>query len=190
MASVAIGCCLTDRSNAPLKFPATLLYALPHLTALLGHAVGYVLGLIGGFREEGAGWRLWVEDDGADLPPDYEERSKNSFGRMLVAALASRVNAEVTYTVAKGTRVDVFCGVAAEPATWLTKEVARQQHATLPPAPLDLRARPSGTPFSITAQTASSWSPNRPATGMPARSSPLQLVYSLHRRAIGLMCLF
>jgi two-component sensor histidine kinase len=65
-----------------------------------------------GFREEGAGWRLWVEDDGAGLPPDHEDRSKNSFGRMLIATLASRVNADVTYNLGKGTRVDVFCGVS------------------------------------------------------------------------------
>jgi two-component sensor histidine kinase len=65
-----------------------------------------------GYREEGAGWRLWVEDNGAGLPPDHEDRSKNSFGRSLIAALASRVNAEVTYTLANGTRVDVSCGVS------------------------------------------------------------------------------
>jgi len=67
--------------------------------------------IILGFREEGAGWRLWVEDDGAGLPPDHEARSKNSFGRMLIATLASRVNAVVTYSLTKGTRVDVVCGV-------------------------------------------------------------------------------
>jgi two-component sensor histidine kinase len=68
--------------------------------------------IIVGYREEGAGWRLWVEDDGAGLPPDYEERSKNSFGRMLVATLASRVNAEVFYGLSNGTRVDILCGVS------------------------------------------------------------------------------
>jgi hypothetical protein len=31
---------------------------------------------------------------------------------MLIATLASRVNADVTYTLGKGTRVDVFCGVS------------------------------------------------------------------------------
>jgi two-component sensor histidine kinase len=65
-----------------------------------------------GFREEGAGWRLWVQDDGVGLPPDHEERSKNSFGRMLVATLASRVNAEVIYSHTKGTRVDVTRGIS------------------------------------------------------------------------------
>ena len=65
-----------------------------------------------GFREEGAGWRLWVQDDGVGLPPDHEERSKNSFGRMLVATLASRVNAEVVYSHTKGTRVDVTRGIS------------------------------------------------------------------------------
>ena len=66
-----------------------------------------------GFREEGAGWRLWVEDNGNGLPPDHDERSKNSFGRMLIATLATRVNAEVTYAAAQGARVEVFCGVSA-----------------------------------------------------------------------------
>jgi two-component system, sensor histidine kinase PdtaS len=68
--------------------------------------------IILGYREEGAGWRLWVEDDGVGLPADHEERSKNSFGRMLIATLASRVNADVTYKGSKGTRVDVCCGVS------------------------------------------------------------------------------
>jgi two-component sensor histidine kinase len=67
--------------------------------------------IIVGFREEGAGWRLWVEDDGAGLPPDYDQRSANSFGRMLVATLAARVNADVSYRVSNGTRVDISCGV-------------------------------------------------------------------------------
>ena len=65
-----------------------------------------------GFREEGAGWRLWVEDNGNGLPPDHEARSINSFGRMLISTLATRVNADVNYVVAKGTRVDVSCGVS------------------------------------------------------------------------------
>jgi two-component sensor histidine kinase len=69
-------------------------------------------GIVVGYREEGAGWHLWVEDDGVGLPPDYDERSKNSFGRMLIATLAARVNAEVTYSVANGTRVDVACGIS------------------------------------------------------------------------------
>ena len=65
-----------------------------------------------GFREEGAGWRLWVEDNGNGLPPNYQDRSKNSFGRMLIATLASRVNAEVTYSLGEGTRVSVSCGIS------------------------------------------------------------------------------
>jgi two-component sensor histidine kinase len=68
--------------------------------------------IILGYREEGAGWRLWVEDDGVGLPADHEERSKNSFGRLLIATLASRVNADVTYKRSSGTRVDVCCGVS------------------------------------------------------------------------------
>ena len=65
-----------------------------------------------GFREEGAGWRLSVADNGAGLPPDHDERSKNSFGRMLIANLAQRVNAEVIYTIGAGTTVEVLCGVS------------------------------------------------------------------------------
>jgi two-component sensor histidine kinase len=65
-----------------------------------------------GFREEGAGWRFWVEDNGNGLPSNLEERSKNSFGQMLVATLASRVNAEVSYSVDNGTRIDVLRGVS------------------------------------------------------------------------------
>jgi two-component system, sensor histidine kinase PdtaS len=68
--------------------------------------------IILGYREEGAGWRLWVEDNGVGLPADHEERSKNSFGRLLIATLASRVNADVTYKRSSGTRVDVCCGVS------------------------------------------------------------------------------
>jgi two-component sensor histidine kinase len=85
---------------------------------LVTNAAKYAFGgrergeIILGYREEGAGWRLWVEDDGVGLPADHEERSKNSFGRMLIATLASRVNADVIYRGSKGTRVDVCCGVS------------------------------------------------------------------------------
>jgi two-component sensor histidine kinase len=68
--------------------------------------------IILGYREEGAGWRLWVEDDGVGLPADHDERSQSSFGRMLIATLASRVNADVIYKRSTGTRVDVCCGVS------------------------------------------------------------------------------
>ena len=64
-----------------------------------------------GYRQEGAGWRLWVHDDGHGLPPDHDSSAGKSFGRLLLATLASRVNAEITYASQGGTKVDVFCGV-------------------------------------------------------------------------------
>jgi two-component sensor histidine kinase len=64
-----------------------------------------------GYRWEGAGWRLWVHDNGRGLPADHDSRSGKSFGRLLLTTLASRVNAEVAYTSDAGTRVDVICGV-------------------------------------------------------------------------------
>jgi two-component sensor histidine kinase len=66
-----------------------------------------------GYRQEGAGWRLWVQDDGNGLPTDHEVRGGNSFGRLLLATLTSRVNADITYRSEGGTRVDVVCGVMA-----------------------------------------------------------------------------
>jgi two-component sensor histidine kinase len=66
-----------------------------------------------GYRQEGAGWRLWVQDDGNGLPADHEVRGGNSFGRLLLATLTSRVNADITYRSEDGTRVDVVCGVMA-----------------------------------------------------------------------------
>jgi two-component sensor histidine kinase len=64
-----------------------------------------------GFRQEGAGWRLSVHDNGRGLPPDHESRSGKSFGRLLLTTLASRTNAEITYGSNGGTKVDVVCGV-------------------------------------------------------------------------------
>jgi two-component sensor histidine kinase len=64
-----------------------------------------------GFRQEGAGWRLSVHDNGRGLPPDHESRSGKSFGRLLLATLASRTNAEITYRSDGGTKVDIVCGV-------------------------------------------------------------------------------
>jgi two-component sensor histidine kinase len=66
-----------------------------------------------GYRQEGAGWRLWVQDDGNGLPADHEVQGGNSFGRLLLATLTSRVNADITYSSKGGTRVDVVCGVMA-----------------------------------------------------------------------------
>jgi two-component sensor histidine kinase len=69
--------------------------------------------IVMGYRQEGAGWRLWVHDNGCGLPPDHDSRVGKSFGRQLLATLVSRVNAEVTYASDGGTQVDVFSGVTA-----------------------------------------------------------------------------
>jgi two-component sensor histidine kinase len=64
-----------------------------------------------GYRQEGAGWRLWVHDNGRGLPPGDELTRGNSFGRQLLTTLASRVNAEIGVKSEDGTKVDVCCGV-------------------------------------------------------------------------------
>ena len=64
-----------------------------------------------GYRQDGAGWRLWVHDNGRGMPPEPESRSAKSFGKQLVATLVSRVNAEIAYASDRGTKVDVSCGV-------------------------------------------------------------------------------
>jgi len=64
-----------------------------------------------GYRQDGAGWRLWVHDNGHGMPPEPESRSAKSFGKQLVATLVSRVNAEIAYASDRGTKVDVSCGV-------------------------------------------------------------------------------
>jgi two-component system, sensor histidine kinase PdtaS len=64
-----------------------------------------------GYRQEGAGWRLWVHDNGHGLPPGHDSRSGKSFGQQLVATLVTRVNAEITYASRRGTKVEVSCGV-------------------------------------------------------------------------------
>jgi len=64
-----------------------------------------------GYRQEGAGWRLWVHDNGRGLPPEHDNQPGKSFGQQLVATLVSRVNAEIAYVSDRGTKVDVFCGV-------------------------------------------------------------------------------
>jgi len=65
-----------------------------------------------GFRQEGAGWRLWVCDNGRGLPADHAEGPGGSFGRQLLTTLAARLNAEVRSVTAGGTRVEVFSGLA------------------------------------------------------------------------------
>lgn len=63
-----------------------------------------------GYREEGAGWRLWVQDDGAGLPPGYDDGEGKSFGTQLVSILATRLSAHTTVTSDHGTKIEVFSG--------------------------------------------------------------------------------
>jgi two-component sensor histidine kinase len=69
--------------------------------------------IVVGYREEGAGWRLWVHDNGRGLPVNDDAIATQSFGRQLIATLVSRINAEITYASDGGTKVDVFCGVTS-----------------------------------------------------------------------------
>lgn len=63
-----------------------------------------------GYREEGAGWRLWVQDDGTGLPHDYHEGESKSFGTQLVSILATRLSARTTVKSDGGTKIEVFSG--------------------------------------------------------------------------------
>jgi two-component sensor histidine kinase len=69
--------------------------------------------IILGYREEGAGWRLWVADDGVGMPLQHSNGSSVGFGSQLVDALVTRVNAQLVYSAAGtgGTRAEVFSGV-------------------------------------------------------------------------------
>jgi hypothetical protein len=49
--------------------------------------------IILGYREEGAGWRLWVHDDGCGRSPSAAETSA-SFGNLLIETLAARLNTQ------------------------------------------------------------------------------------------------
>jgi two-component sensor histidine kinase len=69
--------------------------------------------IVVGYRQEGAGWHLWVHDNGVGLPSEQDTRSARSFGRQLVAALTARVDAEVAYTSDRGTKVDIVCGIVS-----------------------------------------------------------------------------
>ena len=68
--------------------------------------------IILGYQEEGAGWRLWVHDNGRGLLSQSNTADATSFGRQLVATLVARVNAEIKYVSDGGTKVDILCGVA------------------------------------------------------------------------------
>jgi two-component sensor histidine kinase len=82
---------------------------------LVTNAAKYAFGgrdsgeIVLGYQQEGAGWRLWVYDDGRGMP-DHGLGGK-SFGQLLLRTLTSRVGAEITYASEGGTKVDVLCGV-------------------------------------------------------------------------------
>jgi hypothetical protein len=68
-----------------------------------------------GYRQEGAGWRLYVHDNGCGLPPDHDSRSGKSFGRLLLTWRLGRTRKlrshpivdKITFTSDGGTKVDV-----------------------------------------------------------------------------------
>ena len=64
-----------------------------------------------GFRQEGAGWRLWVYDNGRGLPPDHAARPGIGFGQQLLTALTARLNAQMRSVTENGTRVEVSSGL-------------------------------------------------------------------------------
>jgi two-component system, sensor histidine kinase PdtaS len=65
-----------------------------------------------GYRQERAGWRLWVHDNGNGLPVNHGNPSQ-SFGHQFVLMLAARLNAEINYSSAGGARAEVVCGIRA-----------------------------------------------------------------------------
>lgn len=66
-----------------------------------------------GYREEGAGWRLWVHDDGVGREAPGSQ-APTSFGRQLIETLAARLNAEVVYDIQQGTKVEIRYGLKAD----------------------------------------------------------------------------
>lgn len=64
-----------------------------------------------GYREEGAGWRLWVRDNGTGFA---DSEVSASFGQQMIAAMATRLHAEISYIVEGGTLVEVVCGTHME----------------------------------------------------------------------------
>jgi two-component sensor histidine kinase len=60
-----------------------------------------------GYRPEGAGWRMWVRDNGCG----FDKRAvEPSFGQQMIVAMATRLNAEISYVSDGGTSVEVVCG--------------------------------------------------------------------------------
>lgn len=68
--------------------------------------------IILGYRDEGAGWRLWVHDDGRGRRPPTAE-APASFGNLLIETLAARLNAQIVYQCNGGTKADVTYGLKA-----------------------------------------------------------------------------
>jgi hypothetical protein len=61
-----------------------------------------------GYRQEGAGCRLWVHDNGHGTAPEREGgKSARTFGNLLIATLVTRLNAEIRYASEQGTKVAV-----------------------------------------------------------------------------------
>ena len=72
--------------------------------AFMGREAGEI---VIGYREEGAGWRLWVSDNGTGFT---DSNVSASFGKQMIAAMATRLHAEISYIADGGTRVEVVCG--------------------------------------------------------------------------------
>lgn len=62
-----------------------------------------------GYKPEGAGWRMWVSDDGNGFK---EAATAASFGQQMIAAMATRLNAEISYTSGAGTTAEIVCGAS------------------------------------------------------------------------------
>jgi two-component sensor histidine kinase len=67
-----------------------------------------------GYREEGAGWRFWVHDNGTGLPEDWKVGATKSFGQRLIATLVARVNAQIDYFSDHGTKAEIAYGISGK----------------------------------------------------------------------------
>lgn len=66
-----------------------------------------------GYREEGAGWKLWVHDDGIGRAAVGSQLS-TSFGSQLIETLSARLNADVVSHVQDGTKVEIRYGLKSD----------------------------------------------------------------------------
>jgi two-component sensor histidine kinase len=91
--------------------PLTLI-ANELITNAAKHAfVGRVSGeIILGYQEEGAGWRLWVHDNGVGRSSAALSTS-TSFGNQLIEILAAQLNAELVYVLEGGMKAEVVYGL-------------------------------------------------------------------------------